>query len=259
MFTGVSASNLRTVNAMRIPFKLLILAATCLLILVKTGGATSMAFVRDAAGGVDRFNQPGGFFLEGNVLNNAGKISGAKTPAGTFSLELSFDNPNGPYLPLLTYCADPFLPLTVGPVSGTGGGFEVRSMEQFGFSSTVVNAIELLWANAFQEALGSPVRAAAFQFMIWELVADVNAGLNFNLSGGSIRTNNSSVLSQIATWNSALATWTRTADLQILDGRDAGKQSLFVEGTAGVPEPSTYFLMGCGLVGLVWARRKARR
>jgi hypothetical protein len=120
----------------------------------------------------------------------------------------------------------------------------------------VVNAIELLWANAFQDSLGSPVRAAAFQFMIWELVADVNAGLNFNLSGGSVRTNNAAVVSQINAWNAALSTWTRTADLQILDGRGANKQSLFVEGTAGVPEPSTYALIGCGLMGLVWARRR---
>lgn len=243
---------------MRNQIKLILVAASLLMFWSKTSHATPITvYVRDGVGGVNSDNQPGGVFLANAVVKDADKIQGNKVPAGTFSLEMSFNNPNGPYLPLLTYCGDPYSPLKVSNPGSLGGAFTPRTLSDFGYAANVVNALDLLWANAFTDSLTSATKAAAFQTLIWEYVGDVNKGNPFNLNAGDIRTNNNAVAAQAASWNAALSTWTTKSNLMIFDGRDAGKQSLFYDAGAGVPEPSTYAMIAAGLAALAMRRKRS--
>ncbi len=243
---------------MRIQFKLLLMAASLLLIWTKTSQATPITvYVRDAFGGVTQDNLSGGIFLANRVVKDADKINGYKVPAGTFSLEMSFNNPNGPYVSFLTYCADPFLPLKVSDPGTSGGAFTLKSLSDFGYNANVVSAVDLLWANAYADSLTSAVKAAAFQTLIWEYVGDVNAGKLFNLGGDAIQTNNSAVATQAAIWKGALANWTVKSNIMILDGAAAGKQSLLYDAGSSVPEPGTYAMIAAGLSALA-LRRKLR-
>ena len=90
---------LRTVNDMRTQFKNFFLSASLILIGSATSQATPITvYIRDAFGGVNQDNTPGGVFLANTVVKDADKIQGYKVPAGAFSLEMSFNNPNGPYV-----------------------------------------------------------------------------------------------------------------------------------------------------------------
>ena len=243
---------------MRIQLKHLLMAVSLLLIWTKTSQATPITvYVRDAFGGVDQNNLPTGAFLTNAVVKDADKIQGHKVPAGTFALEMSFNNPNGPYVSLLTYCGDPFNPLKVSNPSTAGGAFTLTTLSDFGYNANVVSAIDLLWANAFADSLTSAVKAAAFQTVIWEYVGDINKSNPFNLNAGDIQTNNAAVAQQAASWQASLATWTAKSDLMILDGQAAGKQSLLYDAGAGVPEPATYAMIAAGL-GTLALRRKLR-
>jgi len=78
---------------MRIQFKSLLLAATILVVLCKSSQATPIAYVKDAAG-VD------GVFQSGLGSYGLGTVDGTKVNAGTFSLRISFTDPNGMYVSL---------------------------------------------------------------------------------------------------------------------------------------------------------------
>lgn len=235
---------------MRIRTKLFLVAATLLLILSQSANATPMAFVKDAAGG-------DGVFSSGLGTYGLGKIDGNKVSAGAFSLQISFNDPNGTYLPLLTYCGDPFRYLNAPAADAQGGAYEITSLEGFGLNTTAANAIQLLWGNAFNESLQNATNAAAFQFLIWEYVSDVNQSRPFDLNNGRVRVTDADVRQRMLSWNQQIATWTHRANLIVLDGRDENKQSLFAQ-TSSVPEPSTYALMAAGLAGMAYRRRNKR-
>jgi hypothetical protein len=235
---------------MRIQTNSLLLAAPLFLLSLSTALATPMAYVKDAAGG-------DGVFATGLKTYGLGKVDGYKANAGAFSMQISFNDPNGAYMPLLTYCGDPFLYLNPAPADQPGNAYQITSLEGFGLNTTAANALQLLWGNAFQESLQNRTNAAAFQFLIWEYVADVNQSRPFNLNDGRIRVTDSAVQQRMISWNNQIATWTQRANLIVLDGRAGNRQSLFAVASE-VPEPSTYALMAFGFAALAWQQRRKR-
>ncbi len=239
-------------------FRHLFLVASAVLAFTNYGQATPIVYLRDAPGGVDRSGNPTGVFLAGAVLNGAGNINSWSGGAGTLDFEIAGapDAPN--FFSLLTYCGDPYRSLSVGPANGLGGRFGWITLEDFGHSTRTIDAIEILWANAFTDSKTSSVKAAAFQFLIWEYIADTT----FNLTLGNVTISNQSVFDQAMSWSNNLATWTSRANLIVLDGRDENKQSFFIEEVArqvpetATPEPGTMALLGAGLLALGYFRRK---
>lgn len=230
-------------------FRNLLLVASAVLVLSNTGQAATIGYLRDAPGG-------DGPFLSGAVVSGAGFIDTWNGRAGTLDLELSLNGQNGYYFDLLTYCGDPFRPLSVGPVGGLGSGFKVVSMQTFGYSTGDIDAIERLWAMAFNDSTTSATKAAAFQFLLWEYIADPT----FDLNSGIVRVTDTNVLNQALAWNNQLSNASAHAILLVLDGSGSGKQSFFLEqvGTTLIenPEPSTYALLGAGLIAFGYLRRK---
>lgn len=233
---------------MRIQTNSLLLAAPLFLLSLSTALATPMAYVKDAAGG-------DGVFATGLKSFGLGKVDGYKANAGALSLQISFNDPNGAYMSLLTYCGDPFRYLNAPAPDQPGNAYQITSLEGFGLNTTAANALQLLWGNVFQESLQNSTNAAAFQYLIWEYVADVNQSRPFNLNDGRIRVTDAAVQQRMITWNNQIASWTQRANLIVLDGRDSNRQSLFAV-SSNVPEPSSYALMGLGLAALAWHQRR---
>lgn len=190
------------------------------------------------------------------MLSGAGSIMSWSGRAGTLDFELSQNGVNGNYFDLLTYCGDPFRTLSVGPVGGAGFPFAIVSLQTYGYSSGDIVLIEKLWALAFSDSTTSATKAAAFQFLLWEIIADSSV----DFSAGLVRISNAAVLNQATAWNSQLASATERATLLVLDGRAENRQSFFFEQegefTSDTPEPATMALMGAGLVAVVLVRRR---
>jgi hypothetical protein len=230
-------------------FRSIVLAASAVLAFANLGQASSIGYLRDAPGG-------DGPFLDGTMVVGAGVINSWSGRAGALSFELGVNGANGNYFDLITYCGDPFRTLSVGPVGGEGYPFDIITMQGFGYAGGDIIAIEKLWAMAFNDSLTSATKAAAFQFVLWELIADTNV----DFTSGVVRISNNAVRSQAEAWSGQLANATDRAILLVLDGRAANRQSFFFEQTATTlienPEPGTYFLIGAGLLAVGYLRRK---
>lgn len=216
------------------------------------GQAGMIGYLRDAPGG-------DGPFLSGAVVSGAGNINSWSGRAGALDFELSVNGANGNYFDLITYCGDPLRPLSVGPVGGQGLMFDIVSMQDFGYAGGDIVAIEKLWALAYNDSLTSATKAAAFQFLLWEYIADPSV----NFTSGIVRINNASVKAQAEAWNNQVSSATARAMLLVLDGSESGRQSFFIEqiGTTLIenetPEPGTYALIGVGLLAFGYLRRKS--
>lgn len=244
---------------MTFQFRTTILAASAFLVLAGTGQAATLAYLRDAPGGTNSAGNPSGVFLTGAVRSGVGSINSSWSGgAGAFDFELSLNGASGDYFSLLTYCGDPLRSLTVGPSGGLGGEFSVVTMGAFGYSARAIDAIQLLWGNAFADSQTSATKASAFQFLIWEYIADSV----FDLAAGVIKVSDTDVQNQVNVWNSNLGGWTTRASLLVLDGLAENKQSFFLQQTSRpvpespTPEPATYAMIGAGLLALVYARRR---
>ncbi len=235
---------------MTFQFRTTILAASAFLVLAGTGQAATLAYVRDGV--------PPGLFLTGAARSGVGSINSWSGSAGTFDFELSLNGPAGNYFSLLTYCGDPFRYLSVGPSGGAGGEFSIVSMADFGYSARTINAIQLLWGNAFADSQTSATKASAFQFLIWEYIADSV----FDLAAGFVKVTDTDVQNQVNSWNNNLNSWTTRASLLMLDGQAENKQSFFFQQTVRevpetpAPEPATFAIIGAGLLTLIYSRRK---
>jgi hypothetical protein len=214
--------------------------------------ASTIAYIRDAAPAENHYHND-------LYRSQAGYTGSASVRAGLLHLEASMSGADGFYFNLFTYCADPFLPLSVGPVGGNGAAFELVSLSGFGYSANTIDLISKLYGNVYYDSHTSATKAAAFQFLVWEYIADPT----FNLNSGFTRITNSEVRAQALAWHGMQSQWTQHAALSVLDGRAEGRQSFFLKenmmplNEAENPEPASMALIGAGLLAVYWRRRRA--
>lgn len=215
--------------------------------------ASTISYIRDAA-------PAGTHYYNDLYRSEAGNTGTSSVAAGLLQLEVSMSGPDGYYFNLFTYSADPFLPLSVAAAGETGAPFELVSLWGFGYSATTIDLVSKLYGNVYYDSQTSATKAAAFQFLIWEYIADPT----FDLSSGFTQVTNSEVEDQALIWHAMQSQWTQHAAISILDGRADGRQSFFLKENvmplheAENPEPGSVALMGAGLVAVYLRRRRAR-
>jgi hypothetical protein len=215
--------------------------------------------VRDAVGGENEDGVPDGFFLTGTGSITRG-TNGLDEffrdlHTGTYDLQLDFGLGGG-WEDFLTYCLELNQQIGFGintEDNAVGLPYQLTSLSSFsGLTSAEVDALELLWGNAFIDSTTSRVKAAAFQTLAWELVNDSAVDLqsgNFMLDENDPHTAN--VLAQANAWydNIENGTWTTRTELMLLTHPDS--QDMLIP----IPEPATLSLLMVG-AGLI-ARRRA--
>lgn len=246
---------------------LTLLAATMLLGLADTSSAATV-YLRDTPNPTDHF-----VFNNGQSLKRAGvgTIDGGNYWAGTLDFQMNLSTGSSSstdWFSLWTYCIDPFRALSVGSAGGNGSAFTLMTLGQYFTAYTpaipspssvtnVVEKIEKLWANAFVASTQNATTAAAFQFLLWEYIADGT----FDLSNGRVKVTNTDVRNQAIAWNTSLAGWTERSNLQAISGFDTKQSFIYpdprIPTNENVPEPGTYAMLGAGLLVLgYWRRRK---
>ncbi len=238
---------------MKIKFSKDLLLA-CAVLTMTTSGQAATAYLRDTPAPTH--------FAPGLSRSNVGLINSWNGTAGILDFELSLTSSTNNFFSLLTYCIDPLRALDVGPANGTGGSFNVLSMVDYftvytpgvANAATTTNNIQKLWANAFAESKINGTKAAAFQFLLWEYIADSS---NFNLTSGIVRITDADVLSQALAWNNSMTRWTSSSNLSVLSGL-SNKQSFVLDNgpNTTIPEPTTFVLFSAGLFSLGYFRRK---
>lgn len=141
----------------------------------------------------------------------------------------------------VAYCAEPLQPLSAAAV--TVGEFTYTS------AAYTNPAVKALFNGYFGNSTSSGLEAAAFQFALWELVADTGANLSagaFSMPLDPARTRAQQMLDGIspAAGDYVLTIW-----------QSPGSQDLLT--AVPVPEPATYAMMLLGLAGVgAMARRR---
>jgi hypothetical protein len=197
--------------------------------------------------------------IQGTATN--GTIGNTNT--GLFSLQIS---PNSNFIPaesIWAYCAEP--PQSISS-SNLPNVFSSATLAEAGLSATQQSLMMALWHNAFHISVAdsSPegtaaVRAAAFQWLVWEILVDGNSGA-LNMTAGSVRisataTGNTATVRTLANaWATNLnnGTWAPVLrNLRIL--QHATIQDLIYE---EAPEPPTIALVGFVLTAFSFGWRK---
>ena len=182
---------------------------------------------------------------------------------GTLNLDIRNKNNSGSdpasWLNFQAYCIekDQNIKFGTNPTDTAGYGYDVVDLSSYGgISSSDVDFLGKLWANAFDISTTGDVEAAAFQALVWETVYDSDIDLdddNFDL----YRTNDftKDVFALANEWidNIDNGLWTSTVDLFVLHS-DCSQDFITT-----VPEPSSMALAMLGGMMLMGRGRRKNR
>lgn len=150
----------------------------------------------------------------------------------------------------VAFCIEPFQGLSFGVNGALGSGDPSYTSAAFGNA-----AVQALYDGYYAHALDTKLKAAAFQFALWELVADSGA----NLSSGIV----AMAADPAVTLGQAMlagAGASNTDHYTLTQWNSANSQDLLqANAVVAVPEPSTYAMLfaGLGAVGFIARRRKS--
>lgn len=169
------------------------------------------------------------------------RFDGTNTSIYAGEIGVRFDNG----ITALLFCADPFTALRSGPVDVTP-----LTTNQF------TNGGRLAWMfNTYVPTFTQSWQAAAFQLATWDIVADNGNGFG----AGRIQSNSNTTAQILNFANTMLAASQNKsgtgATFYAPTNGPTFSQTLF-RADNPVPEPSTYLLMGIGLIGLSQLRRR---
>ena len=179
------------------------------------------------------------------LLDNQRSVSAA---AGVFVLD--YRQGSSQWEQFLSFCLEPDVYLT--PFSNP---YTVNTLANAGYPVAPNNYIGELWGR-YRGAVTNDISAAAFQVALWELAYGAS---DRNLSDGAFRLTSGGPVQQTAQgWLDSLnGQGPQASNLVVLvnNQRMDDRQDLLTQATS-VPEPGTLALLGIGLAGLAFMRRR---